>query len=227
MEVYDTSTLVYSTSNSSINASVNLAPGGHELTIQGSDAHGNWFKNVVNVVVQQSGSVTMTSPQNNQDVFSPVTVAGQATSAQSITAMQVYEDNKLVYNTTASAVNTSLSMTPGNHVVVLQAFDAAGNVFKNSATITVAEPVSASTVAVVSPSTNATVTSPVSIVASAVAPTKITAMQVYEDNNLVYQTAGASLNTSLAMSAGTHKLAIKAWDATGENSLALRTITVK
>lgn len=227
MEVYDSDTLAYTTSGSSINASVALTAGGHELTIQGSDAHGNWFKNIVNIVVQQTGSVTMTSPQNNQDVFSPISFTGSATSAPGITAIDIYEDGKLVYTTSKSSVNTTLTMTPGVHVVVMQAFDASGNIFKNSATITVNEPVSASAISVDAPAQNASVASPVSIVASATAPSKITAMQVYEDNNLVYQTASASLNTSIAMTTGTHNLAIKAWDATGENSLVLRTITVK
>jgi hypothetical protein len=320
MEVYDTGTLVYSTSGSSINTSIPLALGGHELFIQGSDTHGNWFKNVVNVVVQKSGSVTMTSPLNNQtvvspvtftgqaasapgiaaiqiyedgklvytttassvntsiamtagahsvvmqafdtlgnvfktsaaitvtapvtpptsgsvtmtsplnnqSVVSPVTFTGQAASAPGITAMQVYEDNKLVYNTAASSVNTSIAMTAGAHNVVMQAFDAAGNVFKTSAAITVTAPsASTETVTVASPAQNASVASPVSIVATAAAPTAITAMQIYEDNKLVYQTASASLSTSLAMSTGAHTLAIKAWDAAGASSLVSRTITVK
>jgi len=226
MEVYDGNTLAYSTSGSSIGASVNLSLGGHELTIQGSDAHGNWFKNMVNVVVQQAGSVTMTSPQNNQDVFSPVVVTGEASSAQPIVAMQIYEDNQLVYSTSGSSVNTSVTMTPGAHFVVLQAFDSVGNVFKNSANISVAAPVPTSAVTVVSPAQGATVASPVSVVASAVAPTPVTAMQIYQDNNLVYQVAGASLNTSLTMPAGSHSLAIKAWDSAGQSALVLRAITV-
>ena len=118
-------------------------------------------------------------------------------------------------------------MTAGSHYVVMQAFDAAGNVYKSSANITVTAPVPIETVTVVSPAQSASVKSPVSVVASAVAPTTVTAMQIYEDNKLVYQTASASLNTSLAMTAGSHTLAIKAWDAAGASSLVSRTITVQ
>jgi hypothetical protein len=202
--------------------------------MQAFDTLGNVFKTSAAITVTApvtpptSGSVTMTSPLNNQSVVSPVTFTGQAASAPGITAMQVYEDNKLVYNTAASSVNTSIAMTAGAHNVVMQAFDAAGNVFKTSAAITVTAPsASTETVTVASPAQNASVASPVSIVATAAAPTAITAMQIYEDNKLVYQTASASLSTSLAMSTGAHTLAIKAWDAAGASSLVSRTITVK
>jgi hypothetical protein len=226
MEVYDGNTLVYSTSGSTINASVTLTLGGHELTIQGSDAHGNWFKNLVNVVVQQTGSVTMTSPVNNGYVTSPVQVMGEADSPKGITAMQVYEDNKLVYNVAAGAVNTSLPMALGEHSLVLQAFDAAGTVFKSSAEITVASASATPGVTIVSPAQGAAVASPVSVIASAVSSTPIAVMQIYEDNNLVYQVAGATLNTSLAMTPGSHLLAVKAWDTSDGNVVTLRSITV-
>jgi hypothetical protein len=224
MQVYDSGTLIYTAAGSSLGASLNLSLGGHELIVQGSDAHGNWFKTAVNIVVQQTGSVTMTSPLNAAIVSSPVTVTGEAESAKGITAMRVYEDNKLVYGTAAGQVDTSLAMTPGSHFLVLQAFDAAGNVFKTPALITVAS--SSPKVVMASPIQGATVSSPVSVIANAVSSTPIAAMQIYEDNKLVYQAAGSALNTTLTMSAGAHALAVKAWDATGESYLSLAKITV-
>lgn len=224
MQVYDSGTLVSSVSGSALNASLNLSIGGHELTVQGSDVHGNWFKTPVNVVVQQTGAATMTAPLNGGYVSSPVTVTGEADSAKGITAMQVYVDNKLVYNTSGSQVNTSLAMSSGTHNVVLQGFDAAGNVFKSAAEITVAS--SAPEVNIASPAQGATVTSPVNVVASTVSSKPVVAMQIYEDNKLVYQIANSEVNTSLTISAGTHVLAVKAWDASDENYVTLRTITV-
>jgi hypothetical protein len=224
MEVYDSGTLIYTAAGSSLGASLNLSIGGHELIVQGSDSHGNWFKTPVNIVVQQTGSVTMTSPLNAAIVSSPVSVTGEAASSKGIIAMQVYEDNKLVYGTSAGQVDTALAMSPGSHFLVLQAFDGAGNVFKAPVQIMVAS--SAPEVIMTSPAQGAKVSSPVSVAANTVSTTPITAMQIYEDNKLVYQVPGAALNTPLTMSAGPHALAVKAWDATGKSYLAICNITV-
>jgi len=228
MEVYTVAgTLLYKTSGSGVSTSLSLPLGGQELIIQGSDAHGNWFKTPVNFVVQQNGSATLTSPLNGGFVASPVTITGEADPAKGITSMQVYEDNNLVYNTSGSQVNTSIAMTAGTHNILLQGKDAAGNVFKSNAEITVSSTVSAPEVTAASPTQGAAVSSPVSVIASAAVPGKtIAAMQIYEDNKLVYQVAGSELNTSLSMSAGSHALAIKAWDTSDGNYITLRTITV-
>ena len=224
MQVYDSGTPIYTAAGASLGASLNLSLGGHELIIQGSDTHGNWFKTPVNIVVQQSGSVTMTSPLNAAIVSSPVTVTGEAVSAKGITAMQLYEDNKLVFASATGQVNATLAMTPGSHFLVLQAFDAAGNVFKTPAQITVAS--SSPEVVVASPIQGATVSSPVRVSANTVSSTTITAMQIYEDNKLTYQGAGSALNTTLTMSAGAHAIVVKAWDAAGKSYLSLCNITV-
>jgi hypothetical protein len=222
--VYDSGALISSASGSSLNASVSLTAGGHELTVQGSDSHGNWFKTPVNVLVQQTGSVTMTSPLNGGYVASPVPVTGEAASSRGITAMQIYEDNKLAYAIAGSQVNTSLAMASGSHSLVLQAFDGAGNVFKSSAEITVAS--STPEVVIASPAQGAAVSTPVNVVASTVSSKPITTIQIYEDNKLVYQVAGSALNTTLTMSPGAHTLAVKAWDASDGNYVTVRNITV-
>jgi len=224
IQVYDSDTLIYTAAGPSLGASLNLSLGGHELIVQGSDTHGNWFKTPLNIVVQQAGSVAMTSPLNAAIVSSPVSVTGEAASSKGIVAMQVYEDNKLVYTTSAGQVDTALAMSLGSHIVVLQAFDGAGNVFKAPAQITVAS--SAQEVIVTSPTQGAKVSSPVTVAASTVSNTPITAMQIYEDNKLVYQVQGSALNTPLTMSAGTHALAVKAWDAMGKSYLSICNITV-
>ena len=51
--------------------------------------------------------------------------------------MQIYVDNKLQYSTNGTQVNTSLSMSPGAHYIVAQAWDTGGGTWKTGENITV------------------------------------------------------------------------------------------
>jgi hypothetical protein len=51
-------------------------------------------------------------------------------------------------------------------------------------------------------------------------------MQIYVDNNLTYTVNAATLNTSLAMTAGSHYVVVQAWDSTGAYYKTPVTITV-
>ena len=70
-------------------------------------------------------------------------------------------------------------------------------------------------VSVSSPSAGATASSPVHFVASASGSYPITAMRIYVDSVSAYLVDAASLNTSLAMSAGSHSISVQAWDTQG------------
>jgi hypothetical protein len=79
-----------------------------------------------------------------------------------------------------------------------------------------------------SPSAVATVASPVKFVASATAPggRVIDAMRIYVDSQDAYTVDAASLNTSLALTAGTHNINVQAWDNTGGVYVKAMNITV-
>src|SRR5256885_15965955 len=66
-------------------------------------------------------------------------------------------------------------------------------------------------VTVSSPATGSTSGSPVHFVASATSAFPITAMRIYVDNVSVYLVSASTLNTSMAMSAGTHNVVVQAW----------------
>jgi phosphatidylinositol-3-phosphatase len=70
-------------------------------------------------------------------------------------------------------------------------------------------------VRVCSPSSGSSMGSPVKITAGAYAPVGVASMMVYVDNKARYTTYTNAVNTSLSMSAGTHSLAVKAWDHQG------------
>ena len=64
------------------------------------------------------------------------------------------------------------------------------------------------------PTANATVTSPVHIVAGTTDSKTVQFIQIYVDGVKKYEIKAKSLDTSLAMSAGTHRLTVQAYDGT-------------
>ena len=76
---------------------------------------------------------------------------------------------------------------------------------------------SASTVGVTvcSPAAGSTSTSPVRFRAAAKSTHPITAMRIYIDNVSKYLVNASSLDTSLAISTGTHSAVVQAWDSSG------------
>jgi hypothetical protein len=72
------------------------------------------------------------------------------------------------------------------------------------------------TVTICSPANNATVTSPVNIVAQDTDSSAVTMTEIYIDGVKKYQIAGSSVNTSLTLAAGTHRIAVLAVDSTGK-----------
>lgn len=170
--------------------------------------------------------VTISSPAPGSTSGSPVHFAASASSSLPITAMQIYVDNILVYKTSSSQINTSVAIATGAHNVVVQSWDSSGAVSKSSETITVTTTTSGGTVTVTSPTNNSTVSSPFQVVASASGPNPVTAMQIYLDNQLVASLSGSTLNAPVNATAGTHSLAVQAWDSTGATFKNFETITV-
>jgi hypothetical protein len=80
--------------------------------------------------------VAVQSPSSTS-VSSPVHFVATATSAQPITAMRIYVDGISVFNNTSSSLDTSLTISPGQHTAVVQAWDSIGTVFKNTILLTV------------------------------------------------------------------------------------------
>jgi acid phosphatase len=82
-------------------------------------------------------------------------------------------------------------------------------------------------VTVCSPVPGSTVTSPVHFVAAAKSTHPITAMRIYIDNSAKFTGTAGSLNTSLDVPAGTHSVAVQAWDSAGAVFKSSFTITVQ
>lgn len=267
---------------------------------------------------QISGPVTFSytpgvhmTPSNGATVSSPMTLSGYAVSANPISAMIAYVDYNEVYRTYSGSLSTTLSLSSGGHLVVINAWDSTGALMQAQANISVASlspnaaltlsstsavapatitastsgstdpnsggtissstinwgdgatssgpnashvysqagnytvsatvtdnyglsatttkalTISAPSITISSPLNGSTVSSPVQVTAKAVSGLPISAIIVYLDNNEVYRTYSATVNTSISMGSGQHQIVTNAWDSAGTLMQAKVSITVK
>lgn len=173
-------------------------------------------------------SVIVSSPANGATVASPVHVTAMANGGtHSVTGIIVYVDDRPVYKTAAASVNTYVSLTPGSHHVVSNAWDSIGQVVQKSLYINVG-PVGAPGVTIQAPSAGATVAPTVQFVGYGAAPSgrTIVAMRIYVDSTNAYTVSAPNLNTLLQLAAGAHKINMQAWDNTGAVYVKTISITV-
>jgi hypothetical protein len=143
MRIYVDNVSVFLTSSSKLDTLVSLAAGSHNVVVQAWDSSGAVFKaaETITVTATSTGVVNVTSPVNNASVTSPFKVAASASGPNPITAMQVYLDSKLDFSINAASLSTSLSAASGSHLLVVQAWDTTGAVYKQSLTVNVSSSV--------------------------------------------------------------------------------------
>jgi hypothetical protein len=191
------------------------------------------LKNVVRVftglllfsTISFAQSVSVSSPSNGATVSSPVHFVGSADGGSfPATAVRVYVDGQSMYTTNSASVDTFVPISAGNHFVVVQAWNSAGQVFKSPMNLIVSNATPTPTptsggagVSVSSPANGASTGSPVQFVASATPNSGhvIMAMRIYVDSNSAFAVNASSLNTSLGLASGGHSVVIQAWDNTG------------
>jgi acid phosphatase len=223
MQVYVDDALQYQVSGSAINAKLPMSKGQHHVVVQAWDDSGGTTKSGFNLTVVPTPSVMTISPMGNLSVYSPLEVTAITQDSNPVYAMQVYVDNALQYEFRGTGLATPLSVGPGSHHFVVQAWDTAGGVYKNGTTIKV-KPV---IVTIVAPASSAILTSPVTIKASVQADAPVYAMQIYVDSNLAYQANGSTLNEALPLSSGQHNIVVQAWDNGGGTWKSNVSVTVK
>ena len=168
---------------------------------------------------------------------SPAHIISHATSSTPVSVTQIYLDFKLAFQVSGGNLDHSLALTPGDHQVEIKSWSQ-GTSFRNDFKVTafsgagVTPPLCTAsvnfTVNVCSPAANATVNSPVHVVAAAKSAVKITAMQIYLDNKLIFNTPNTSqISTDVPMAKGAHTLVVKAWDSSGKSFFVTRKITVQ
>jgi len=157
--------------------------------------------------------VAVSSPSAGEVTAGPVLlqISATAPAPRAITFSRIYVDNVSRYATPAASYSTSLTLSPGDHHVVAQAWDNTGAVYRAAISVGVAG------VIVSTPAPSATLSQSSQWIASALAPEgkTITAMQIYVDNTLRYSAKSASVTTSLSLAPGQHNIVVQAWDNGG------------
>lgn len=86
---------------------------------------------------KSTGVVNVLSPTTSTVPGSPMHAVATASAPAPIIAMAIYVDNRLVHMVNANNVNTNVPIAAGTHLVVFQAWDSKGNVYKAPKTLTV------------------------------------------------------------------------------------------
>lgn len=81
-------------------------------------------------------------------------------------------------------------------------------------------------VTICTPQNGATVMSPVHIVAGTTDSNKVTAMKIYLDGIAAFTTSSNQLDTTLSIPAGTHRIAVQAWDSAKQVFKSVINVTV-
>ncbi len=174
-------------------------------------------------------TVNVSSPSNGTTVGSPVAYVATATASscsQGVASMGIYVDGQLVYVVNGASMNTTWPLSAGTYSTVVEEWDRCGGATYKTLGITVAGQTG---VWVTSPTNNGEVVSPVNYVASATTTTcskGVASTGIYVDGTLTYVAQGASVNTELSLSKGSHKTVVEEWDKCGGAAYSNVNVTV-
>jgi len=224
-QIYIDGVKKYQVNGANVNTQLSMSSGQHRVTVQAYD--GTYFKQVEYITVSGSSSgctpysttpsVHICSPTAGATVNSPVTITAAANSTKTVQFSQIYIDGVKQYQVNGANVNAQLSMGSGQHRLTVQAYD--GSYFKQTEYITVSGSSSGCTlntadpsVTICQPQNNATVDSPVHIVAGTTSSKSVSFIQIYVDGVKAYQALGGKLDTTLSMSPGTRRVTVQAYN---------------
>ena len=164
--------------------------------------------------------VNVSSPAEGAVTNSPLHVVASASpfNGKAITVGQVYIDGKLSFQQNGSSFDTYINVAYGKHEVAVKFWDAGG---ANSMAVrhTIG---SGSGVTISSPSANSVSTNGwVQVKATAFSPNNVVALKVYDNGNLIKQVNSGSIDVGLQLNgAGSHYMAVQAWDSNGTTFLS-------
>ena len=168
-----------------------------------------------------SPSVTVCTPTPNALVQSAVHVVAGSTDSNPVVAMQIYVDNSLVSQVSASTIDTFVNLAVGNHLITVQGWDSTGATFKTNVPVAMQPPCALNsanqTVTICSLASGSIVSQPLHVVAAATDSNPVSSMTLLIDGVNRGSIASSSIldlyvsNVSL----GKHALSVQAMDSAG------------
>jgi Phosphoesterase family/Bacterial Ig domain len=155
-------------------------------------------------------TINVQSPANHTTIAGPMHLSASASGPKPIVALQVYVDNKLMTSVRSNSLSADLPLSPGTHLVVVQAWDSSGRYAKKSLNVT-----ASAAITVMSPQVGATVGSPVRMQAKISSSVPVVGAKLYVDDVAVHSTTSTTIDKFVTVKPGTHLLVVQCWDANG------------
>jgi hypothetical protein len=128
--------------NNVVAGGINTAPGAHTLKVVAWDTAGAVYSSSVGITTYYDGDcppkgdvcppgIYPTTPSDGDDVQSPFRLAASVqNNTASITAMKVYVNGAQVASSSGPTFDQPISAAKGTHIVVIQAWDTAGKLYR-------------------------------------------------------------------------------------------------
>ena len=87
------------------------------------------------ITYRVSPQVKIGTPLNNSTVTTKVAVKASAYSPNPVTAMQIYLDNKLIYQQKPAILSTTIKISVGTHYMVVKGWDTSGASFSSAVSV--------------------------------------------------------------------------------------------
>jgi len=166
-------------------------------------------------------SVTVCTPSPNALVQTPVHVVAGTTDSNTVTAVQIYVDNKLFTQVKASTIDSFVPLAIGPHLVTVQGWDSTGATFKTNVHVSMQPPCALNTtnqtVTICSLVSGSVVSQPFHVVAAATDTNPVKSMTLLIDGVAKGNLANSAILDLYvsSVSLGTHSIAVQAQDSTG------------
>jgi len=221
MQIYLDGSKIYEIHAAQLDTTFNTTPGTHRLTVQANN--GAYFKSTMSITVSASTAVAVSVSPASANLSMGLQQQFTATvSNSSDTSVTWSVDGVAGGNATTGTISSSglytAPNTAGNHTV--QATSVADTTATGSASVTVQASTgctasgTAPSVTICAPAPNANVNSPFHVVAASNSSPAATLMQIYVDGKAVYSVKSTSVDTSIATTAGAHRLTVQASNGT-------------
>jgi PKD repeat protein len=139
MTVYVDDQPAFETPASSLDTWLTMPLGTHTVVVKAADDQGTTYRDMAIVTVKTDAGLTVSSPAPNDTVSGSAHFVADAAAPldAGITGMLIYVDGAERYFVHVGKIDTVVPLDPGQHAVVVQAWDSKGTLYEWNSTLTV------------------------------------------------------------------------------------------